>query len=143
MHPISRLLSSVMCLVAVVAIARAGEAPKAGVIQVQVTGELKTDSYRENTYKEIWTVTGYVRAEGRDLLLDCSDNVAAGKLIDAEGEDYRRREPYTTPILVRYVQVKGRLEFRSKWPWENQGKQADKTETPVIVVESLKIVEKH
>lgn len=133
MQIISRLLSSVICCLTVVGLVAADEPPKAGVIQVQVTGPLLISGTKPG--KE-WVFTGWVRAEGRDLKLDCSANATAQKLIVAERGN---PDPFRGSSLpIHYVEVKGRLTFRPSESSDDKGKRAD---IPVIVVESLKIVE--
>jgi hypothetical protein len=67
----------------IAALVGAGEAPASGVINVEVTGRLVLVGQKGEGEKG-WAVTGYVHAEGRDLLLDCSSNPAAQRLLKAE-----------------------------------------------------------
>jgi hypothetical protein len=135
------LLASVLGFLAVVNLIRADESPAAGVIRVQVVGHLVTVGQRSAGAKE-WTITGYVHAEGRDLLLDCSSSAAAQKLLQREHGEPERRIFTSSTLPVRIVQVQGRLKFRPTAKAEGKGKRAGRTDTvPVIVVESLKIVE--
>jgi hypothetical protein len=89
-----------------------------------------------------WTFTDYVHAEGRDLLLDCSANGAAQKLLKAEHGNPDIRVLTSSFFSVRNVQVKGRLKFRPSVKLDEKGKRVEPTDTiPVIVIESLKFVE--
>jgi hypothetical protein len=132
MNVVSTLLPSVLGCLTIAALVEGGGAPKDGVIDVQVTGRLVTVG-QKGEGEAGWTVTAYVHAEGRDLLLDCSANESARKLIKAEFGNPDALTSSGRP--VRNVKVKGQLKFRSDRKRDNQGDSI-----PVIVVESLKLV---
>lgn len=145
MYYVSTLLSSVLVVLTVVALVGAGEDPTAAVIHVQVTGQLRTSGQRSEEEKgEVTitklTITGYVHAEGCDLLLDCSANKTAQKLLKAEHGEFKIHD--STGRYPHNVEVKGRLKFRPKVQMDDKGRPVEQTDTiPVIVVDSLKIVE--
>jgi hypothetical protein len=131
----------VLGILVVVNLVRGDESPAAGVIRVQVVGQLVTVGQRSAGAKD-WTITGYVHAEGRDLLLDCSSSAAAQKLLQGEHGEPESRIFTSSTVPVRIVQVQGRLKFRPAGKVEGKSKRAGRSDTvPVIVVESLKIVE--
>ena len=73
--------------------------------------------------------------------LDCTRNKAAEELLL---QAIAEQSKHTGYIPTRNVQLKGRLEFRDciRVVYDAMGKQIEHPDTfPVIVVESLKIVE--
>jgi hypothetical protein len=110
----------------------------AGVIRVQVTGELLTSARKVGDAKE-WTFEGRVHAGGRELFLDCSASKAAQQLLKAAHGDPGAPKSW---VVLKKVRVEGRLEFLPYLRYDEKGKQIEHTDTlPVIVVESLKIIQ--
>jgi hypothetical protein len=125
-----------MNVVSTISHADGPDTPAAGVIKVEVTGRLVLVGEK---VEKSWSVTGYVHAAGRDLLLDCSADREAEKLLSAEFGDPDYLSCSAVP--VRTVQVKGRLSFRPNVKIDEHGQRVEQKDTiPVIAVESLRIV---
>ncbi len=131
-----------------IADAQKEEAAKAkpdNVIQVQVTGMLCGPPLHltvvDGKSRPDATYSGSVFAGGRELRLDCAGKKDAKELLEKAYADLRK---HTGFIPNKNVQVTGQLQFRPciRVLYDYKGKQIEHTDTfPVIVVESLKIVE--
>jgi hypothetical protein len=114
--------------------------PKKELIEVQAIGLLSFTGVRENNNAE-WTHSYYIVAEEKRLLLYCYKNPEALKLLK-EKSGSQRSEWSSELLPALTIKVKGRLKFRPEPNPESPAKPGEKPAVvPVIVVETLKIVE--
>jgi len=123
-----------LAALACTAVAVTAADPKPGLIKVEVSGTLTGVTLIREPADDHWRLeSAAVRAEGRELPLDCTGCVAARReLIRRYGKE-RTSTSFADPAVV----VKGRLEFR---PIRAEGAGKEVT-APVIVVESLVFVD--